>query len=287
MRVARSWVSEILTDAGRAELTDAAELGVSELVTNALLHARPPLAVRVRGTRTHPRVEVLDDSPRLALGSSQALVPDDPLRTVGRGLDLIARSAMRWGWESSWPEPGKVVWFEPAPEIGEPAPLAVPATSPEERETPGRPSGLVIELLEVPVDLFVRMRRSHVELRREMQLLAFGGDSTAVHELAEQLTLAFAEGEAHLVSTRGFGALTRAAAEGARLVDMRLLTHDGVPDLVQRLLDLLHACEQLPESRALLTSLPSGEVRRMQEWFFGELLDQYAGKPPQPWTSLV
>ena len=58
---ARHWVVEVCNDIGRSDLVECAELGVSELVTNALLHAATPIAVRVRGTREHPRVEVSDD----------------------------------------------------------------------------------------------------------------------------------------------------------------------------------------------------------------------------------
>ena len=50
VKLARSWVSKILAEIGREDLVDAAQLGVSELVTNALIHSQPPLSVRVRGT---------------------------------------------------------------------------------------------------------------------------------------------------------------------------------------------------------------------------------------------
>ena len=56
------------TALGRDDLADAAQLGVSELVTNAILHADPPIAVRLGGTRSHPRVEVHDSSARAAVG---------------------------------------------------------------------------------------------------------------------------------------------------------------------------------------------------------------------------
>ena len=63
VKLARSWVSKILEEIGRGDLVDAAQLGVSELVTNALIHSQPPLSVRVRGTIDHPRIEVVDSSP--------------------------------------------------------------------------------------------------------------------------------------------------------------------------------------------------------------------------------
>ena len=57
---ARAWVVEELTNLGRSDLVDAAELGVSELVTNAILHAAPPITVGLLGSREQPRVEVRD-----------------------------------------------------------------------------------------------------------------------------------------------------------------------------------------------------------------------------------
>ena len=88
---ARRWVVGTCQDIGRDDLVECAELGVSELVTNALLHAEAPISVRVRGTREHPRVEVRDGSRRRC---RQLPATDDPRRTrpmllltFGRGLE--------------------------------------------------------------------------------------------------------------------------------------------------------------------------------------------------------
>src|SRR6187200_984371 len=43
---ARRWVVDTCRDIGRDDLVECAELGVSELVTNALLHATGPITVR-------------------------------------------------------------------------------------------------------------------------------------------------------------------------------------------------------------------------------------------------
>ena len=40
---ARRWVVDTCHDIGRADLVECAEFGVSELVTNALLHGAPPI----------------------------------------------------------------------------------------------------------------------------------------------------------------------------------------------------------------------------------------------------
>src|SRR5918996_2016380 len=118
-RRARKWVSDILTDVGRDDLVDSASLGVSELVTNALLHAEPPITVKVRGTRTHPRVEVQDSS-HVALRPSVEMTEEDfLLSTIGRGLGIVALYSSTWGSEIG--DDGKVGWFEPAQEPPEDA----------------------------------------------------------------------------------------------------------------------------------------------------------------------
>ena len=63
---ARRWVVGTFRDIGRDDLVECAEMAVSEVVTNALLHGAPPIQVRVRGTREHPRVEVSDGSQEAA-----------------------------------------------------------------------------------------------------------------------------------------------------------------------------------------------------------------------------
>ena len=73
----------------------AAALGVSELVTNALIHSKPPLSVRIRGTVDHPRIEVTDSSPVPPQRSGMSPEPEDVddlnVTTFGRGLDLVGR----------------------------------------------------------------------------------------------------------------------------------------------------------------------------------------------------
>lgn len=83
-------------------------LMVSELATNAVLHARSPFTVTLirRGCRL--RVEVFDDNSRLPTFS---LVPPDA--SSGRGLTLVQALAGAWGVETHV-ESGKAVWFEVA-----------------------------------------------------------------------------------------------------------------------------------------------------------------------------
>lgn len=109
---ARRHVRAVLRGQGAADLEEAAELGVSELATNAMLHARTAFTVTVRRTRQdRVRVEVTDGSP----------VPVQLRRfgvsaTTGRGLQLVASVSHDWGIEVG-PVTGKTVWFEPRAEV--------------------------------------------------------------------------------------------------------------------------------------------------------------------------
>ncbi|MEU1873740.1 anti-sigma regulatory factor (Ser/Thr protein kinase) [Streptomyces ambofaciens] len=109
VRTARSLVRRTLGDWRLDSVGDIAALLVSELVTNALRHATGPIGVRVvrdpAGAAGILLVEVSDplpDPPR-----ERAARPDDE---DGRGLQLVATAARRWGTRPG--EAGKTVWFE-------------------------------------------------------------------------------------------------------------------------------------------------------------------------------
>ena len=86
---------------------ERAALLVSELVTNAVVHAASDVRIRV-SARPVTRVEVEDDSPRLPKTPSPTAA--DALEPGGLGLTIVDCLASRWGAD---PRPkGKVVWFE-------------------------------------------------------------------------------------------------------------------------------------------------------------------------------
>lgn len=105
-RRARRLVVDALHRSQWQAAVDVAELLVSELVANAVLHARTEIYLRVDADRTRVRVEVVDGSRapvRLREFSEQA--------TTGRGLALVEALAARWGSEVV-ADNGKSVWFE-------------------------------------------------------------------------------------------------------------------------------------------------------------------------------
>jgi anti-sigma regulatory factor (Ser/Thr protein kinase) len=105
---ARRLVRATLADWGVEQLTDTAELLVSELVTNSVRYASAPIGVRLT-MGDILLVEISDplpDPPR----ERHAAEADEG----GRGLELVRRLALRWGARAEGM--GKVVWFELSPE---------------------------------------------------------------------------------------------------------------------------------------------------------------------------
>jgi anti-sigma regulatory factor (Ser/Thr protein kinase) len=87
---------------------DSADLPllVSELATNAVLHARSDFEVTVIRLPQRVRVEVFDQNTRLP---SFAVAPRDA--HSGRGLMLVQGLSGAWGVESH-SDSGKTIWFE-------------------------------------------------------------------------------------------------------------------------------------------------------------------------------
>ena len=102
-RAARSFVRRALDDSGVS--ADLAVLLISELATNAVLHARTDFVVSVRIEDRRVRVEVQDANER-----PPVIGHTPPEATSGRGLHLVQSLSSSWGVEGR-PE-GKIVWFE-------------------------------------------------------------------------------------------------------------------------------------------------------------------------------
>jgi anti-sigma regulatory factor (Ser/Thr protein kinase) len=87
------------------EVAELAVLLVSELASNAVLHAQTPFEVAVHVGDERLRVEVSDADPTMP--SLKTYLRDS---ITGRGLHMVAASADRWGFDAR--RDGKVVWFE-------------------------------------------------------------------------------------------------------------------------------------------------------------------------------
>lgn len=288
VRQARIWVTQSLRQMGRDDLVEAAELGVAELVGNALLHARAPIRLRMRGTREHPRIEVLDGSPQLPTPSSPASSASDDeeqLTTVGRGLGIVAMTATSWGAETE--RGGKVVWFEPATTITEHREVAgniVGADASRTHDAVLGETGLPVLLQRLPVPLFASYRRHHQELRRELRLLALAHGET--YPIATSISRVFRSFEDQLHRASGAELLDRATEVDIDAeVDLTLVVPPELPHTASRMVDMLELADAFCRSERLLSLATSAEQRAFRQWYLGEFVRQGDGEPPTPWSA--
>lgn len=108
---ARELVREVFARSTVDVDEDTVLLLVSEVVTNAVLHARTPISLDVTSGDGVVRVEVGDASPVAPQVRHYSI-----WSATGRGLRLLDRLASRWGIEHSDAAAAKVVWFE----VGDP-----------------------------------------------------------------------------------------------------------------------------------------------------------------------
>jgi anti-sigma regulatory factor (Ser/Thr protein kinase) len=101
---ARSWIDAFLADRAIEDtVRDDAQLVVSELVTNALIHGAGALVLRASVTGGAVQVSVTDSGDDLP-----EVLPLDPSRIGGLGLIVVDRVASEWG-VAPFPG-GKTVW---------------------------------------------------------------------------------------------------------------------------------------------------------------------------------
>ncbi|GAA3835996.1 SpoIIE family protein phosphatase [Streptomyces chiangmaiensis] len=160
---ARSFVRDTLQGWGFADIVDDAVVLTSELVTNAVVHAGTAADVLCLRSDDGVRIEVADRYPEREVPLQSAAVDmGHPDREGGRGLQLCAALAGRWGVE--YTPTHKQVWFQ--------------------LDLPERPVGTRTAGPALPADLLPladgRVRVAVVQIDR-------GGSITAWNEDAEEL----------------------------------------------------------------------------------------------------
>jgi hypothetical protein len=275
----------VVTEIGRPELRENAELALSEVVTNAILHGDPPVTVRLRGTRSHPRVEVRDTStdppafPALEVGQEFL----DELPTFGRGLGIVASSSEAWGAERDGE--GKLVWFEPSSSPpSAPVPGVLLGWDDEDDEPSfGDSEVMVVHLLHVPADLLQGTLAHGAELRRELRLLALAHEDT--YPVASDLSSFFHSMARDVRSQLGGEALLEALQTDQSHLDLEVKAPIDSQERFARLLELLDLADAFCQSERLLTLARSPEQVVFQSWLFGEFVRQADGAEPSPWRD--
>lgn len=98
-------MSELASWGVSDDVVETVRLLVSEVVSNAVLHARTPFAVDIEGDDVAIRVAVVDRDSRTLIRRNHRVDA-----ATGRGLVLLDELSTAWGVEPS--TDGKRVWFE-------------------------------------------------------------------------------------------------------------------------------------------------------------------------------
>jgi anti-sigma regulatory factor (Ser/Thr protein kinase) len=102
---ARFLAREQLEPSLSRDTVEIVALLVTELVTNAILHARTPMQLNIESTPDRIRICVEDAS-----NEQPAVRRYDSDAVTGRGLALVEQLASSWGVDNT--PSGKVVWCE-------------------------------------------------------------------------------------------------------------------------------------------------------------------------------
>jgi hypothetical protein len=278
----------VCEEIGRPDLVENAELAMSEVVTNAILHGKPPVTVRLRGTKAHPRVEVRDksaDPPAFATGD---LVPDfvDELPTFGRGLAIVASFCEAWGAERD--DHGKLVWFVPSastPATPAPGVLLGWDDEPQRPRFVGGSGSLHIRLLHVPTDLLQGALAHGAELRRELRLLAVAHQDT--YPVASDLSAFFSALARDFRWQLGGEDLTHAVEVGDPYVELEVTAPPDAEQRFSRLQELLDLADAFCRNEKMLTLARSAQQVHFQNWMYGEFVRQARGEAPRAWNDGV
>lgn len=286
---ARRLVRQLLTDADRADLLDAAELVVSELVTNALLHTASAIDVSARVDADGLLLEVFDESASLPAERGH-----DVLAGTGRGLALVHELTAGWGARRT--SSGKVVWAR----VGAsdtPAPV-------DEELVEGRDSSVAdhdadgsavsVVLRNVPLLMHLAWHEHAETVLREYLLARLEHDEAAAlaeHAVASS-AMALLHDQVPIPDLPGGAArlgdvtelLTAVVEPAASLAEGLLrLPHDEVVGFAT--LDaVMDAALVLADADELLAAPIQPELRELRRWLCGQVETQSAGGEPVPWA---
>ena len=271
--MARRAVRMRLSLLGADDFYEAASLAVSELVTNAMVHAGAPVELSVWARPDAVRVEVADSSRHLPAARGYAVTAG-----TGRGLRLVEHTVDRWG--ASRHAAGKTVWFE----IGAP----VWSTSPDLPESPDSTPGssVTVILRSFPLLMHWAWQEHAQALLREYLLFACETDPSVLegHAAAsDALNVLYEQVPPPVLPDGPRDLLDRALepAVTAKEVPVQVPTA-SVPNFgtLQRLLD--QAIRAATDGQ-LLGPPTQPEIHEMRDWLCTEVQGQALGHEPTAW----
>ena len=272
---ARRFTVEALAGLPGQVVSDA-ELVVTELVTNAVLHGSPPVVVRLERDDVGARIEVQDQGVRPPMR-----IRDAGQAMTGRGLALVAALSRSWGADKR-ESGGKVVWAE---------------LSSADEATPSPPVDLdhflfdwhgsmseerlyTVELGDVPTDLLLEAK-SHVDnIVREFVLASHGANAEPATPAPGGLS-ALVQSVLHdfaIARTQIKEQAIASSARGAALTHLVLRLPESAADAGERYLIALDEADRYARAARLLTLEAPPVHKIFRRWYVEALVDQLRGE---------
>ena len=277
---ARREVRELLERGGRRDLVDAASLLVSEVVTNALLHAGTDMDVTGRLDDDGLVLTVGDGSPHLPSRRHYAA-------TSGTGRGLMMLDALGDDWGVTERPGGKTVWFRLSQgevgidESGTVAARHIGGGDAERRS-------VTVELQNMPLLLHSAWQEHAEALLREHLLANLGSDRDDAIQVHADATDAIAILEEHVpnmrVAVHSDRLMNGATEPGVSAVRVDVpVPWASVPHF--RTLDrAIEAALDLSDEGLVLTPPTQPEVQAFRRWLCRQVQRQADGAAPEPWT---
>jgi len=273
VHLARRAVADALLELGRDDLLDDATVVVSELVANAVIHARTEITVGVKASGVGVRLSVADASDKFPRWT-----PVRPTATSGRGLLMVQRLSATWGVEPLQ-DSGKVIWVQ--------IDHASAATAEDEDRDlldlwgsePWPSHHLPDEGIEVAVDIDVQAMldsRAHTDdLVRELQLTLLDSGSearTGLVALAGQLQRA--NEEFYEPRRQMYNQTVSAARHGNDQTTLHLVMHEADAKAANRWLAALDEADALTASGVLLLPPFPPEMTAFRRRYIASIVEQ-------------
>ena len=292
--LARGVVRQLLDGELNDDALDTAELCVSELVTNAILHASTDVELSVTLARERVRLAVRDQSSELP-----TLERHTSTASTGRGLAMVIAVADAWGIERH-DFRGKTVWCEllegrsnalqvdiqDVLDAWELTLSDVPDAAAEPQH-----GATTVCLIGYPVKLGLALQEHYDAVVRECQLLAAPRRASAQPLPANLVELARALAERYPTELSHFARpdprRVAAEARGDETVDLDYSwSEDDVPLLHwwQGIFDEVDAHARAGD---LLVPGISPELARLRGWALSEFAEQPRGAAPRSWHDLA
>lgn len=279
-RAARIAVRQFLADVGRTDLTDDVLLIATELVANAVMHARTEMSLSVELAGDGVRVAVEDGSHVLPHWA-----PSSPTSTSGRGLPLVARLSRSCGVEAL-PGGGKQIWAQVdvasvTTDLGSPESL-VELWSDEPWPVDPAPPGLDVDV-QVDVQAMLDSRAHTADLVRDLQLTLLSAgvaadagtastDETTLVGLARRVDAA--NEEFHDARRQMFDQTVRAARRHQTQATLHLRLQLQDAGRARRWLEALDEADALTAAGTLLIAPFPADMTAFRRRYIGAIVEQ-------------